>query len=87
MNSSQEKPVTPEKVWKREREKFMLGASSLGRWVSSSLKTRWTPRVLLEENRGYVQESRLRARDHGWGSVCVQGVIMGREGDMWDAVF
>ena len=28
----------------------------------------------------YIQGSRQGTHDHGWGSVCVQPMIMGREG-------
>lgn len=47
----------------------------------------WTPRLLEEWFGGYVQESRQGARDHGWGSVCAQPVMVGREGDLSGVVF
>ena len=40
-----------------------------------------------EEIWGSMQESRERACDHGWGSECVQCVIVAKERDRWDVVF
>ena len=35
----------------------------------------------------YVQESRQRAHNHGWRTVDVQLMIMGRKGDLLDVMF
>lgn len=49
---SQEKPISQETwIWKKEREKLILGISSWGRWhtqtlTTTSLLAKQTPRVL-----------------------------------------
>ena len=72
------------RVWKRERERFISGAGSPGRWQVQSLTTnlstyKMVTRVLQERFRGVCA---VEQAESSWSWVSAQLMTMDRQGDV-----